>query len=213
MLSVAVDVQGAKVVGPWVEKYGVTFPVAVDEADVFGATFGLKVIPFSILLDEVGIIRLQGGGPTKEFLEQAEEVLREPVSAVRGRSQESLTALSLAELRARAAGQPDHAASRIALAQALERAGDLTGALEECVAAGRLETKDAMIPFTHGLVLLRQGRTNEALARFSAAHKLDPGNWRIRKQLWALEHPEKFYGTDGIDWGWQKEQLAREKAD
>lgn len=198
-------------VTPWVKKYGVTFPVAVDTADVFGAAFGLKAIPVSYLVDEVGIIRLQGGGPSKEFRAQVEEILREPVSGVRGQTRESATALSLDELRARAAREPENAAARIALAQALERAGDFKAALAECEAAARSQPKDATIPFTHGLVLLRQGRKDEALAKFTTARDLDPGNWRIRKQIWALEHPEKFYGDGGIDWAWQKEQVAREK--
>jgi tetratricopeptide (TPR) repeat protein len=204
-------VQGPEVVKPWVKKYGVTFPVTVDSADVLGATFGLKAIPVSFLVDEVGIIRLQGGGPSKEFRAQVEEILREPISAVRGKSRISAGSRSLAELREDAARQPTDAAARLALAQALERAGDFAGAAAECEAAARLQPKDAMIPFTHGLALLRQGRTNDALAKFTAARELDSGNWRIRKQIWALEHPEKFYGTNGIDWGWQKEQIAREK--
>jgi tetratricopeptide (TPR) repeat protein len=204
-------VQGPQVVTPWVKKYGVTFPVAVDSADVFGAAFGLKAIPVSYLVDEVGIIRLQGGGPSKEFLAQVEEVLREPVSTLRGQTRGSVTALSLDELRARAARTPEDADAHLALAQALERAGDYAAALAECEAAARLRPKDATIPFTYGLVLLRQGRTNDALVKFTAARELDSGNWRIRKQIWALEHAEKFYGTNGIDWGWQKEQIAREK--
>jgi len=204
-------VQGPEVVKPWLEKYGVTFPVAVDTADVFGAAFGLKAIPVSFLVDEVGIVRLQGGGPSKEFRAQVEEILREPVSAVRGGTRESASALSLDDLRARAARQPDNAGARLALAQALERAGNFTGAVAECEAAARAQPKDATVPFTHGLVLLRQGRTNEALVKFTAARDLDPGNWRIRKQIWALEHPERFYGTNGIDWDWQKVRIAREK--
>lgn len=203
--------QGPEVVTPWVKKYGVTFPVAVDTADVFGAAFGLKAIPVSFLVDEVGIIRLQGGGPSKDFRAQVEEILREPVSIVRGQTRASITALSLDELRARATRTPDDADVRLALAQALGRAGDYAAALAECEAAARSRPADATIPFTRGLVLLRQGQTNDALLQFTRARDLDSGNWRIRKQIWALEHPEKFYGTNGIDWGWQKEQIAREK--
>ena len=205
------DVQGPAVVTPWAKKYGVTFPVAVDTVDVFGAAFGLKAIPVSFLVDEVGIIRLQGGGPSKEFRAQVEEILREPVSGVRGQSHGSVTALSLDELRARAKRTPDDADARLALAQALERAGDYAPALAECEAAARLRPPDATIPFTHGLVLLRQGKTNDALLLFTRARDLDSGNWRIRKQIWALEHPDKFYGTNGIDWGWQKEQIDRDR--
>ena len=205
------DVQGPEVVTPWITKYGVTFPVAVDTADVFGAAFGLKAIPVSFLVDEVGIIRLQGGGPSKEFRAQVEEILREHVSAVRSQTRESATALSLDELRAQVARTPSDGEARLALAQALERAGDYHAAFAECEAAARLRPSDATIPFTHGLVLLRQGKTNEALVKLTQARDLDAGNWRIRKQIWALEHPDKFYGTNGIDWGWQKEQIAREK--
>jgi len=119
--------------------------------------------------------------------------------------------LSLDELRAQVARTPSDADARLALAQALERAGDYRSAFAECEAAARLRPSDAAIPFTHGLVLLRQGKTNEALVKLSQARDLDAGNWRIRKQIWALEHPDKFYGTNGIDWDWQKEQIAREK--
>ncbi len=211
MLSIAVDVQGPSVVTPWVKKYGVTFPVAVDTADVFGAAFGLKAIPVSFLVDEVGIIRLQGGGPSKDFLARIEEILREPLSPVRTTPRESATALSLDELRARAERQPDNAATHLALAQALERTGDFTAALTECETAARLRPDDSTIPFTQGLVLLRQGENGKALASLRRAHELDPSNWRIRKQIWALENPDKFYGPDGINWDWQKEQIAREK--
>jgi len=111
------------------------------------------------------------------------------------------TPVSLDELRARAARQPADADMRLALAQALERSGDYAAALAECESAARLRPGDAPIPFTHGLVLLRQGRTNDALVQFTRARDHDPGNWRIRKQIWALEHPDKFYGAQGIDCG------------
>lgn len=35
--------------------------------------------------------------------------------------------------------------------------------------------------------------------------KLDQDNWIIRKQIWALEHPEKFY-KGKVDYDWQKIQ-------
>lgn len=205
------DVQGPNVVRPWVEKHGVTFPVAVDTADVFGAAFALKAIPVSFLVDEVGIIRLQGGGPSKEFREKVEEILREPLSQVRSETRESVTALPLGELRARVARDPASGSARLALAQALERTGEFDAALAECQAAATSSPNDAAIPFTHGLILLWQDRKQEALALFVKARDLDSSNWRIRKQIWALENPDKFYSDSGIDWNWQKEQKAREK--
>ena len=40
----------------------------------------------------------------------------------------------------------------------------------------------------------------------------DAQNWLIRKQLWAIEHPEAFY--DGyVDYAWQKQQIEKENAE
>ncbi|MDP9352809.1 MAG: hypothetical protein M3P51_14900 [Chloroflexota bacterium] len=63
--------------------------------------------------------------------------------------------------------------------------------------------------------LLRQGA--EAVGRDSTrtaqlwreALRLDPNNYVIRKQIWALEHPDKFYPE--IDWDWQHQQLRSER--
>ena len=60
--------------------------------------------------------------------------------------------------------------------------------------------------FRSGMVLLEQGRKEEALIELKKAFRRDPGNWIIRKQIWALEHPEKFY-TGPVDYEWQKKQI------
>ena len=63
--------------------------------------------------------------------------------------------------------------------------------------------------FRRGQELYRQGSVAEALERWREAAALEPANWIVRKQLWAVEHPERFY--DGpVDFDWQKRQIARE---
>ena len=63
--------------------------------------------------------------------------------------------------------------------------------------------------FQRGQELYRQGSVAEALERWREAAALEPANWIVRKQLWAVEHPERFY--DGpVDFDWQKQQIARE---
>ena len=57
-----------------------------------------------------------------------------------------------------------------------------------------------------GLVLLEVGKKEEAMAEWRKALALDPQNWIIHKQIWAVEHPDKFYDGD-VDYGWQKGQL------
>tara|TARA_B100001123_G_scaffold414158_3_gene513287 strand:- start:4346 stop:4828 length:483 start_codon:yes stop_codon:yes gene_type:complete len=50
-----------------------------------------------------------------------------------------------------------------------------------------------------------------AVTELKEAFKLDPQNWLIRKQLWAIETPEVSYEGD-VYYGWQKEQISREDA-
>jgi len=211
LLSIAVDMQGPDVVRPYTTQYGVTFPVAVDPADVFGQAFGLTAIPVTFLVDEVGIVRLQGGGPSKELLRQIEAVLKEPVVAVRGKSVALPSSRSRAELEARVAREPSDWEAHLALAQILDTEGKHTDAVGACQRAAQSNPNAAGIYFTWGLVLLHLNEKGAALAKLKQARDLAPGNWRIHKQIWALEHPEKFYSGQSPDYRWQKEELAREK--
>ncbi len=62
-----------------------------------------------------------------------------------------------------------------------------------------------------GAELFQRGAAVEAVAEWKAALRLDPLNFTIRKQIWMAEHPERFQPT--IDFGWQQEQLQRERAE
>lgn len=64
--------------------------------------------------------------------------------------------------------------------------------------------------FREGLDHYRAGRTGEALALWRRGRDLDPRNYLIRKQIWAVENPDKFYDGD-VDYDWQREQTAREQ--
>ena len=71
------------------------------------------------------------------------------------------------------------------------------------------EEREADARFQLALVLLERDDKDEALEQLRAAVKLDPENWLIRKQMWAVETPEAFY--DGpVDFAWQSAQRERE---
>ena len=212
MLSIAVDVQGPKVVRPYVEKFGVTYPVAVDASDIFGQAFGLKAIPVTFLVDEVGIVRLRGDGPSPALMEQIEAILKELQTSVRGQSPQLPAAATRADLEQRLAATPDDWNSRLALARIYDEEGQPARAVAQLEAATKLRRRDSRIAFAWGLVLLHQGEKDAALVKWKQARDLDPENWRIRKQIWAIEHPEKFYTGDSPDYEWQKEQLRQEKS-
>ena len=211
-MSIAVDVQGPKVVKPYVEKFGVTYPVAVDASDIFGQAFGLKAIPVTFLVDEVGIVRLRGEGPSRALLAQIEAILKEPQLSVRGKSPQLSAAGTKADLEQKVAATPSDWRSRLALARIQDEEGQPARAVAQLEAAAKLQPRDTSIAFVWALVLLHQGERNAALAKLKLARDLDPDNWRIRKQIWAIEHPEKFYTGDSPDYDWQNEQLSREKS-
>ena len=62
--------------------------------------------------------------------------------------------------------------------------------------------------FREGLELYESGMTEEALARWRQGLELNPDNYLIRKQIWAVENPERFY-EGAVDYGWQREQFAK----
>lgn len=68
---------------------------------------------------------------------------------------------------------------------------------------------EANARFQLGLTLLEVGKKTEAMAEWRKALALDPKNWIIHKQIWAVEHPDKFYDGN-VDYGWQKAQLEAE---
>ncbi len=59
---------------------------------------------------------------------------------------------------------------------------------------------------------LDKGEKDAALAELKKGTALDPDNWLIRKQGWAVEKPGAFYDGD-VDYQWQKSRLENDKGD
>ena len=62
--------------------------------------------------------------------------------------------------------------------------------------------------FVSGMRLHRDGKVEEALAEWRKGVEIEPDNFIIRKQVWAVENPDKFYSGD-VDYDWQREQMAK----
>lgn len=62
--------------------------------------------------------------------------------------------------------------------------------------------------FRQGEALYKQGKVDEAVAEWRRAVALEPDNYIIRKQIWAVQNPDKFYDGD-VDYDWQDEQLKK----
>jgi excinuclease UvrABC nuclease subunit len=74
------------------------------------------------------------------------------------------------------------------------------------------EVTESNLRFQYGRYLIDIGKKERALSQLRQALALDEDNWLIRKQIWAIEHPEKFYNGN-VDFDWQREQLQQEKSE
>jgi len=202
---VAIDLQGADAARPYVEKAGVTYTALVDENNVLGELFGVNYVPLHYIIDEFGIYRMKERDSQKiaEFLKK-EKVNMDLV--VRAKPAPSMYDVS--RLKAIVERHPDNANARLMLGDALVQQGKYEEGIGEYRKAMELEPKSAEGPFRIGRTMLKQGRKDEALAELKNALKLDADNWIIHKQIWAIEHPEKFY-EGNVDYDWQKEQLRQ----
>ena len=61
--------------------------------------------------------------------------------------------------------------------------------------------------FRQGQSLYKQGKAREAVDEWRKGTALEPDNLIIRKQIWAVENPGRFYDGD-VDYAWQMEQMA-----
>ena len=62
--------------------------------------------------------------------------------------------------------------------------------------------------FLLGQQLYKRGLVDEAVAEWRNGVALEPDNFNIRKQIWAVENPDRFYDGN-VDYDWQAEQLAK----
>lgn len=188
------EFQGPDAARPWLERAGAKFPTVVDAENVLGGHFGYKAIPNGILADEDGIVRyvkFSGFSVNNESDVQAVTALLQ--EAPRTPPSERV-------------GPP--IADSIPIAAAVPGAGSGgAGPTDTTDTAAASPAETAAI--REGLARLAQGDRAGALASWRAALAADPASLVIRKQIWAVEHPERFYPT--IDWAWQKDQLARDR--
>lgn len=211
LLGVAIDAlpDGAR---QFTRDAGCTFPMALDSRNVLNAVLGVKTVTNAFLLDEDGRLRwqhLHGFRVQRpEMLQMAERVVEgdlEELVASPGVAQESL---EVEALRAELADRPDDPGFLLMLADALGREGRDTEALTTYERVLELEPRNSTAHYARGSLLLAASRADEAIAAWRAGLEIDPMNFTLRKQIWMVQFPERFYPT--IDMRFQVEQIRRE---
>ncbi len=107
--------------------------------------------------------------------------------------------------------RPEYPAEVQKLLQDAQAASQMTGLAQESGSLNPIEQELVATKLRLGHALLALGQREQAAAEWRWALFYDPDNFTIRKQIWMLEHPEKF--APAIDFDWQKETLACERAD
>jgi len=84
----------------------------------------------------------------------------------------------------------------------------LDESLEAAQAELGAEHSQAIDLFRKGLALYREDEVEQAVTEWRNALEQEPGNYIIRKQIWAVQNPDRFYSGD-VDYAWQKEQMEQ----
>jgi tetratricopeptide (TPR) repeat protein len=197
------DIQGADVAKPYVDKAGVTYTALVDENNILGELFDVNYVPLHYIIDEFGIYRMNERDPQKieEFLDR--EKVDTDIIAQIDYSQSIYNIQGLQELVKK---HPNNSSAHLLLGDALIQQKRYSEGINKYKKAIELEPKSAKGFFRIGKATLKQNKKEEALKELKKALELDPGNWIIIKQIWALEHTEKFY-EGAVDYDWQKTQI------
>ena len=214
MVSVAMDVGGAAKPRGFVEECGATFPTLVDASGLLFRLYGFTAVPNGVYVDEAGIIRFQlftGFSVDRpEIVAQLETLLATPPGDVPEAPTVTQQVFEVEVMLEQAAANRDDPHAQLGLAEAYLQQSHSAEAAEAFERALELDDTSASAAFGLGSSLYQLGQTTEALAAWRRALELEPDNFIIRKQIWRIEHPEKFYPT--IDSAWQQVKLAQEKS-
>jgi len=215
IFSISMDTQGAEVARRFTEAAGVTFPSAVDRAQGLWDLYGFPVVPNGFFVDEQGILRYVKIGEF-DARNPADAAAIERLLSAPSRQQAALPASDYKRPQEEALRQAEEAAKsnpanldlRLTLAERLvENKQDDRGRREfQSVLEVNPKSTRALVGLATAYLDLRQ--KEKALAALQQASALDPDNWIIHKQIWAIEHPEQFYPAINPDW--QRERLKEE---
>ncbi len=200
------DLQGPDAARPWYEKHQLTYPTLVDASNRLGRTIGFRVVPNEFYIDELGVFhdRIEPG----QLPELLAEPMQTPPPDLKRKLQYAAPRPGRVELDHRLQSTDDFptlvAAGKLAYRQ--HRTRDAVQLLTRACAADRTSAEAWT---TLAVAHLAAGDKPAAAAALRNALQRDPGNWLIHKQIWAIEHPHRFYDGN-VDFQWQRRQLQKE---
>lgn len=78
IIGISLDQKGPSIVKPFMEKYGINYPIVMGDDEITGAFGGMDAIPTTFIIDRAGIIRDRkvGSEPTEDYEKRILAVLQ-----------------------------------------------------------------------------------------------------------------------------------------
>ena len=193
IVTVCLEVSGAEVARPFVERAHAEHPSLIDTAHEMDARFGVVNIPSGIWIDEHGTIVRPAEpawpGPAAAPQAAAPASPEAPIDATQQRVRELVVDRIVSHRERYASAVRDWAdngaASRFALPP------------DEVVSRSQprpAEGARAAAHFELAQYLWNAGSRDGAIAHFRQAHRLQPDNWTYKRQAWSLISVERQPG-------------------
>jgi len=208
VIGVAVDIQGVDVAKPWYDKHMLSYPTLVDAHNALGRAIGFKVIPNQFYVDELGVFH--GRIKQTELTEKLARPMQPVPAELRRRARHAAPNPGYEALKEQAKRRRTDFAVQLAAGRAALAAREMENAVRCLKRACALQENSVDALMAISAAYLTAERPAQAADALRAALKIDPENWIVHKQIWAIEHPERFYGGD-VDFSWQREQLRAER--
>ncbi len=194
IVTVALDVRGAAVARPWIEKARARHPSLIDAAHQLDR-LGIVNVPSGIWIDEAGMIVRPPEPAHPHRPAYKDQVVPEGASPQERERIETVKALNV---------EPDRYVAAVRDWVARGSKSPYALAPDEVARRSRprpLDEATADAHFSLAHALHAQGDTAAATLHFKEAQRLHPTNWTYRRDAWAIAGPEhaSIYGTTWLD--------------
>ena len=214
LIAVAMDVGGISACKRFYDEVDPSYVTLVDAPNALGEALDFKLVPNGFAIDEAGVLQFKklGGFEIRRDadLQAMKDFLARPAVSGPGIEAGESDEDRIARLKRELSNAPGNHELRFELGRLLMRQGKTTDAFPHLRDASEAMPKHAQAQFAFGTLLLELGHKYSALREFREALALDRDNYLYRKQIWAVEYPERCHPE--IDWAWQSEQMRKERA-
>jgi hypothetical protein len=200
VVTVALDTGGVDAAGSWIERAKPEHPALIDVEHRLDELFGVTNVPNGIWIDEGGMI-VRPPEPAWPGKSMARDVLK----GIKVPADADPWVVQALEMVGKIRADPERYVEALRDWVASGSASRFALSPEDVVARSRprpREASEAAAHFELGQFLWRRGHSEDAMAHFAEARRLEPENWTYKRQAWSfvdpLQRPNDAYEGDWL---------------